>query len=161
MNAQPGAFLDNFQRRPICAASIMGTKPHEISTGASMQCRVSGRWAPLAAGPVSADAPLEQPRLAEPDLETLWDGLITARRREASMPRQPPDFLGAVERPVPLFHTAGWLKASAALMGPLIMGLTQFQESRQAPKLTLPDRSGSVIPRCLLLQCLDASPPNA
>ena len=43
---------------------------------ANVQCRVSGRWAPLAAGLVSATAPLKQPRLAEPDLETPMGKLI-------------------------------------------------------------------------------------
>ena len=117
-NAQPGAYLVN-------------------STSASMQYQLPGLWSmgsTRRGAEASAEAPLKQPRLAEPDLETLWDGLITVHKREASMPRQPPDSLGAAKRPVPLFHTAGWLKASAALMGPLIMGLTQFQESRQALK---------------------------
>ena len=45
----------------------------------SLQCcigRVSGRWAPLAAGQAGATAPHEQPRLAEPDLETPMGELI-------------------------------------------------------------------------------------
>ena len=46
-------------------------RPVPLFHTASVQCQVSGRWAPVAAGPVSAEAPHEQPRLAEPDLETL------------------------------------------------------------------------------------------
>ena len=58
--------------------SLGATKrPVPLFHTASVQCRVSGRWALLAAGPVSAETPHEQPQLAEPDLETLSGELIT------------------------------------------------------------------------------------